>query len=130
MTMTTTLDLDALEAIAAAATPGPWQPYASQPEVSVMCSGKVLASIEVRNGFGWRDMEHIAAFSPTTALALIARVRELERRPLSVSYRHVLKDYMAGGEDYVVESNRIEEPPGTCEWDVIIRSEHYMERKK
>jgi len=78
MTMTTTLDLDALEAIAAAATPGPWQPYASQPEVSVMCSGKVLASIEVRNGFGWRDMEHIAAFSPTTAKALIARVRELE----------------------------------------------------
>jgi len=80
MTMTTTIDLDALERIAKAATPGPWQPYASQPEVSVMCSGKVLASIEVRNGFGWRDMEHIAAFSPTTALALIARVRELQKQ--------------------------------------------------
>ena len=71
-----TLDLDALESVARAATPGPWhqgahyigaggEPY--DPEVfvgqaSILC-----------------DAEHIAAFDPPTVRALITRIREAER---------------------------------------------------
>lgn len=71
-----TLDLDALEAVARAATPGPWhqgahyigaggEPYdpdAAVGQASILC-----------------DAEHIAAFDPPTVRALITRVREAER---------------------------------------------------
>ena len=70
-----TLDLDALEAVARAATPGPWhqgahyigaggEPYDPEAfvgQASILC-----------------DAEHIAAFDPPTVLALIAKLREAE----------------------------------------------------
>ena len=71
-----TLDLDALEAVARAATPGPWhqgahyigaggEPY--DPE-AVVGQASILC-----------DAAHIAAFDPPTVLALITRLREAER---------------------------------------------------
>ena len=70
------IDLDALEAVARAATPGPWhqgahyigaggEPY--DPE-AVVGQASILC-----------DAEHIAAFDPPTVRALITRVREAER---------------------------------------------------
>ncbi len=74
----TDLDLDALEATARAATPGPWKyPHRHHPDV-----------VTTKHGCLWNpgtgrindeeDAEHIAAFDPTTVLALIARLREAE----------------------------------------------------
>ena len=71
------IDLDALEAVARAATPGPWhqgahyigaggEPY--DPE-AVVGQASILC-----------DAEHIAAFDPPTVLALIAKLREAERQ--------------------------------------------------
>ena len=74
--MTEPLGLDALEAVARAATPGPWhqgahyigaggEPYdpdAVVGQASILC-----------------DAEHIAAFDPPTVRALITRLREAER---------------------------------------------------
>ena len=70
------IDLDALEAVARAATPGPWhqgahyigaggEPY--DPE-AVVGQASILC-----------DAEHIAAFDPPTVRALITRLREAER---------------------------------------------------
>lgn len=69
------IDLDALEAVARAATPGPWhqgahyigaggEPYDPEAfvgQASILC-----------------DAEHIAAFDPPTVLTLIAKLREAE----------------------------------------------------
>ena len=74
--MTEPLDLDALEAVARAATPGPWhqgahyigaggEPY--DPE-AVVGQASILC-----------DAEHIAAFDPPTVRALITRIREAEQ---------------------------------------------------
>ena len=71
------LNLDDLEAIARAATPGPWhqgahyigaggEPY--DPE-AVVGQASILC-----------DAEHIAAFDPPTVRALITRIREAETR--------------------------------------------------
>lgn len=71
-----TLNLDDLEAVARAATPGPWhqgahyigaggEPY--DPE-AVVGQASILC-----------DAEHIAAFDPPTVRALITRLREAER---------------------------------------------------
>lgn len=71
-----TLDLDALEAVARAATPGPWHQGAHyigaggephDPE-AVVGQAPILC-----------DAEHIAAFDPPTVRALITRLREAER---------------------------------------------------
>lgn len=92
-----TIDLDALERTAQAATPGPWDieydvehydygpserwpstligPRRNPPGVLAEKYGNRINEIaELRD----EDAEHIAAFDPPTALALIARVRELE----------------------------------------------------
>ena len=74
--MTDLPNLDALEAVARAATPGPWhqgahyigaggEPY--DPE-AVVGQASILC-----------DAEHIAAFDPPTVRALITRLREAER---------------------------------------------------
>lgn len=91
------IDLDALERIAQAATPGPWDieyevehydygpserwpstligPRRNPPGVLAEKYGNRINEIaELRD----EDAEHIAAFDPPTVLALIARVRELE----------------------------------------------------
>lgn len=77
-----TIDLDALERIAQAATPGPWdhQPYGEQNQNGDYFGGDVFDGngeyllSEVADV----DGAHIAAFDPPAALALITRVRELE----------------------------------------------------
>lgn len=75
-------DLDALEAVARAATPGEWEPY----QVHHTRSEAGYCAVEVgdtevriaRFEGGWFDAEHIATFDPPTVLALIAKLREAE----------------------------------------------------
>lgn len=85
------IDLDALEATARAATPGPWMLDGmgeDEPEINYWAhrfigtaepnesgSHEIIATSEDGHG---PNAEHIAAFDPTTALALIARLREAE----------------------------------------------------
>lgn len=80
-----TLDLDALEAIAREATPGPWEEGSNRP-FSRDLQG-IFASHEKRYvlkaDFDQQpenpaDANHIATFDPPTVLALITRVREAE----------------------------------------------------
>ena len=73
------LDLDALEAVAKAATPGPWthQPYGGQNQNGDYFGGDVfdgdgeylVSEVSDENG------AHIATFDPATVLALIAAAR-------------------------------------------------------
>lgn len=81
----TDLDLDALEAVARAATPGPWEYRHESPSMNgenctIRQSGVpgIRMSAHVY-GFGTGMIEHIAAFDPPTVLALITRIREAER---------------------------------------------------
>lgn len=79
-----TLDLDALEKVAQEATPGPWrheiEPYSGIEAVIVAADDLGLGpGLEVIATVGEAisaDGEHIAAFNPETALALIAEVRK------------------------------------------------------
>lgn len=80
-----TLDLDALEKVARAATPGPWQSGSARFGYDVTETPYVAPEEGFYNvaqmynaHFAMPDAEHIAAFNPATALALIARVRGLE----------------------------------------------------
>lgn len=71
------LDLGALEALARAATPGPWRAS------DVDDGDHTILNVDdwaIGSAYqGERDQLHIAANSPTTTLALIARLREAER---------------------------------------------------
>lgn len=85
------LDLDALEATARAATPGPWMLDGmgeDEPEINYWAhrfigtaepnesgSNEIIATSEDGHG---PNAEYIAAFDPPTVLALIARIREAE----------------------------------------------------
>jgi hypothetical protein len=74
--MTPPLDLDLLEAVAKAATPGPW----TWRKYSVAGPDEQCIIDDPSSDQGIRqseDKEYICAFSPTTALALMARVRKL-----------------------------------------------------
>lgn len=85
-----TIDLDALERIAQAATPGPWEAgdvwvftdpiYPDDRRLSNVLGMKYADEerAHAEHARGLRNAEHIAAFDPSTVLALIARVRELE----------------------------------------------------
>ena len=76
-----TLDLDALEAVARAATPGPWTykpTILGLPNTTVMAGDDQLGYICVGH-FLAPNATHIAAFDPPTVLALITRIREAER---------------------------------------------------
>ncbi|MBN7792416.1 ead/Ea22-like family protein [Microbacterium esteraromaticum] len=92
----TDLDLDALEAVARAATPGPWEweppsdeqwPSGDEPLVTSNPGEDGYPDV-VLSGWGYdasgteasdEDRGHIATFDPPTVLALIARVKEAER---------------------------------------------------
>src|SRR5690606_964540 len=79
------IDLDALEATARAATPGPWEaddnmPFS--PELQGIFAPEQRRYV-LKVDFGDQpespaDAEHIATFDPPTVLALIARLREAE----------------------------------------------------
>lgn len=80
----TGLDLDALESVANAATPGPWEAGEEAPEWTA--SQRVFApglgdeqDDTICEAVEFKDATHIAAFDPPTVLALIARVRAAEK---------------------------------------------------
>lgn len=79
--MSDTIDLDELERLAKAATPGPWIFV----NVGYTFSQSAQYSIEPSPGVSvWehnrKDADYIAAANPATVLALIARVRKAEAR--------------------------------------------------
>ncbi|WDH77902.1 hypothetical protein PTQ19_10250 [Microbacterium esteraromaticum] len=93
----TDLDLDALEAVARAATPGPWEWEPPVEETWTLGQESLVTVDHGEDGYpeevlsGWghdasgtdasdEDRAHIAAFDPPTTLALIARVKEAERK--------------------------------------------------
>lgn len=81
------LDLDALEAVAQAATPGPWQvldsihgdPVVHQVDRAILSGGGVATAFHGED-YGRADAVHIAAFDPPTVLALIAELRDSRAR--------------------------------------------------
>ena len=79
------LDLDALEKVARKATPGPWRSgsarfgYDVTETPYVEPEGGLYNVAQMYNAhFAMPDARHVATFNPVTALALIARIRELE----------------------------------------------------
>lgn len=79
-----TLNLDALEATARAATPGPWTINWETDEYHAGMPDKWALSINGPEASEFADLdsadaEHIATFDPPTVLALITRLREAER---------------------------------------------------
>ena len=71
----TELDLDRLEAVAKAATPGPWSVWRhDDARLRFVSDGKENLADEVEP----KDAAHIAAFDPPTVLALIAAARDNE----------------------------------------------------
>lgn len=102
--MSEQVDLDALEALAKAATPGPWEAEGDPDEGTIEVNAGSARTQWSEGGVGlpprsWRttdriierddlydddwdqafaDAAHIEAFDPPTSLALIARLREAE----------------------------------------------------
>lgn len=88
------LNLDALEATARAATPGPWrwdENYGDPGDTGLALTNDARKEIVGAYNYhccafrdepnvGEGDAEHIATFDPPTVLALIARLREAEAR--------------------------------------------------
>ena len=68
-----TLDLDFIEATARAATPGRWHEFDG-------CVWTDVAECLHHGPSTAADREHVATMDPSTTLALVARVRELEAR--------------------------------------------------
>lgn len=89
------LDLDALEAVARAASPEPWR---------LIGGGEYVEGVGVPVSYGEgvreRDDDCLVAFDPPTVLALIARVKEAEQerdkhlaaRLASVDLRAIISD--------------------------------------
>ena len=78
-----TLNLDDLEAVARAATPGPWE---AEPYLYMADDDRVRVTspsdgplFNLAEGVEPVNASHIAAFDPPTVLALITRIREAER---------------------------------------------------
>lgn len=84
-----TTDLDALEAIAKAATPGPWRNVLL--EVGPV-DGPAVADVvtEDENPLRLFDAEFIAAADPSTILALIAELRQERERADEVTREYEL----------------------------------------
>lgn len=88
----TGLDLDALEAVARAATPGPWHQGAHY----IGAGGEPHdPEVQVGQASAIRDAKHMAAFDPPTVLAMIARMKwaesqlaeEIRKKRVAGSYR-------------------------------------------
>ncbi len=72
------LDLDALERTAQAATPGPWEVTPNGEVKRGVIPPDEIWKLGATGNRIRRDAAHIAAFNPQVALALVARVREAE----------------------------------------------------
>ena len=79
------IDLDALEAAARAATPGPWQEFAESGDwwmAGVDNEGgpldTVIPDTGPSTGIAQETIDYIAALNPAAVLALIARLRAAE----------------------------------------------------
>lgn len=77
-----TIDLDELERLAKAATPGPW--YAGEKNRWQLHDGRFIRTSHDHSGTamvvsGGGDADFIAAANPETVLALVERVRALEK---------------------------------------------------
>lgn len=110
------LNLDALEATARAATPGPWiaDPpsawdtddvggYQLQAAVRVKDSGSITWDDHGGEVFKPADAEHIATFDPPTTLALIAEVRRLREA------EEARDEFHAKALDAIHEKNRAQD---------------------
>lgn len=88
----TTVDLDNLERLARAATPGPWRECSDLPCYAIAAGDYRVVQTTNQNNYRhsgasgrWlgieneRNAAYIAAANPTTMLTLIARLREAER---------------------------------------------------
>jgi hypothetical protein len=78
MTITAS-QLDDLERKARAATPGPWITWDAPEDGEVYDGTDCKRVVQVSRHPVAANVEHIAANSPDVTLALIARIRELER---------------------------------------------------
>jgi len=74
--MSEVVDLDRLEAMAKAATPGPWAHFNDQGASSVLAVRPVSTVVQF-DAASHADVAFIAALHPGTALALIAEVKRL-----------------------------------------------------
>jgi hypothetical protein len=81
------LDLSKLAALARASTPGPWTTEKPPKDTDGWATGVVVAAtshtgrIYADGGKGtrpWADAAYIASFNPEVALAMIARIQDLE----------------------------------------------------
>lgn len=78
-TGTVALDLDALRAVAEAATSGPWRWSVTGTELRAPSPHNGIALVNAfSTGAGGPDATHIAAFDPPTVLALIERAEKVE----------------------------------------------------
>ena len=80
--MTEQVDLDALEALAKAATPGPWTHYETmQADNHVTAGGGILTGTHVCGPtYEKKNAAFIATADPSTVLALIAELRQERER--------------------------------------------------
>lgn len=99
------LDLNSLERIAQAATPGPWTTFDEDGEAysSPPATGAFLVEYGADAEQKMRDIRHIATFDPPTVLALIARVRHAEAA-IDTTYS-ILNEHL--GLDHAVQAARI-----------------------
>lgn len=106
--MSEPLDLDAIEALANAATPGPWEAsvlgsegYAvTGPQGSIPGRHRLRAPRVARCGHeAWdtdkANAEHIAGMDPATTLALVAEVRALRAKVADLSGRTISRQSAA-----------------------------------
>jgi hypothetical protein len=79
--MTSPLDLDALQKLAEAATPGPWEcpQFRDHPQLFIYKSGGMRRQVARALSEQTSDAAFIAAANPQTVLALIAAARRLAR---------------------------------------------------
>lgn len=146
------IDLDALESIARAVeTPGPWETrcegYGEPTRVCHDSEYVIYLGYDLAADLGPQDAEHIAAFDPPTALALIARVRELEAivddgGNQAAKYWRLMtaaqadRDRFADalvqtGEDadrYRAAIEAVAAVPNEFEWDVPPTAKHILDR--
>lgn len=78
----TEMTLARLKELAEKATPGPWHTSMSQPEISVLVDGGIIADLtwatDAVKGVASRNAEFIAAANPLCILALIKHTQALE----------------------------------------------------